>query len=114
MFSEALEVGDSRAFSVQVASFSDSPNVNALRRIAGRFRSNQLQDNYLERRIPMSRWFEADKLGLRQIAERQVERRGLLYRKPPGTNARGLASVPQIRIGSASALKRETRDGKSL
>src|ERR1700683_3388340 len=76
MFSEALEVGDSRAFSVQVASFSDSPNVNALRRIAGRFRSNPLQDNYLERRIPMSRWFEADKVGLRQIAERLVERRG--------------------------------------
>jgi hypothetical protein len=32
-------------FSVQVASFSGSSNVNALRRIAGHFRSNQVQGN---------------------------------------------------------------------
>ena len=76
MFSEALGIGDPRANLVQAASFSDSSNVNALRRIAGHFRFNQLQDIHLERRIPMSRWFEADKVGLRQIAERLVERRG--------------------------------------
>ena len=76
MFSKALGIGDPGAFSVQATSFSDLSNVIALCRIAGYFRSNQVQDSHLERRIPMSQWFEADKLGQRQIAERLVERRG--------------------------------------